>query len=559
MTLTLCVLAALALFLLVVAGSREVIGRSPLRVDWGLHALAVLAILVALSTPGIWYHADLYLGDIWTAQDALQKIAQGHRSSLDYFNPIGPVWEWLFALTLMVQPPSASSLVLTNVVVASLSLVLTVLLLRRRASAITVAIVGVIAVTTALSARDIDSLVTAAQSSMLAPYNRWGWALLLPVAMRAALPGTGRSITFGTVLTGFAIAVLLLLKITYGLAAIGIFIVVVVLYPARWREIGVVAVSTAISLVLLDWLSGGQVRAYSADIALSAQMSANGVRFPKFLSLLPTFAAYAVGCLLLVSLAVRRDREARTQAWWANGRVLILALAVGGSGLVVLMQNHYWTEAVTLLLMPLIVAERTGLFANVDGQPLGIWTRNAEWIGAIALVTLAMPAVDTGFILAQKVQTERKMSLAAPFAGTAFEGLVIDERYQPSNQSPCIERTCFDVRRMFDGADLIRQYCPAYRSAAVLAFNFSNPFPALLGSRSPRHGPIWLHVDRSFSRAVHTPGGKLFSDVGCIIIAKNDAIPAALREIYASDLQQTFRPVAENDHWELLARRSAPR
>lgn len=553
MTTTLCLLAAMALFLVSVIASREMTGLSPVRISWGLHALAVLLILVALSTRGLWYNADFYLGDIWTAQDALHKVAEGTRSSLDYFNPIGPVMEWLFALTLLFQAPSSSSLILANVAVATLSLILTVVLLRHRASAMTVAIVGVIAVTTALSPRDIDTLVTASQSSMLAPYNRWGWALLLPVTMRAALPGDRTDVP-GSALAGFVIAALLLLKITYGLAAIGIFLVVLALYPQRWREGGILAASIMVSLILLDWLTDGQVRAYFGDIVLSAQMPSNGIRFGKFLGLLPAFMAFTAGCLLLMSVATRQGDWLPGRQFRASWRIFAVTLAVGGSGLVVLMQNHYHTEAVTLLLMPLIVAEREGMLAKVAGQPFGLWTRHAEWIGVILIVTLALPAIDAGFILAQKVQTQRKMYLAAPFTGSEFHDLVIDESYQPGPGGKCLERTCNDVRRMFTGRELIVEHCPAYRSAAVLAFNFSNPFPALLNSPSPRHAPIWLDPDRSFSREIHVGGDRLFSNVGCVIIAKDDRVSAALTDIYRNNLQRSFRPAGENADWYLLAR-----
>src|ERR1700733_14808354 len=114
MTIFVCILAAIGLFIITVLASKEVIGWSLFRLSWGLHGLSLLLILVALGTRGIWYHASTYFGDLWTVYDSLWKTAQGLRSSLDYFSPIGPVMQWLFALTLNVQPPSASSIVLAN-------------------------------------------------------------------------------------------------------------------------------------------------------------------------------------------------------------------------------------------------------------------------------------------------------------------------------------------------------------------------------------------------------------------------------------------------------------
>jgi hypothetical protein len=553
MTIILCLLAMIALFLLAVLASREVIGRSPLRLSWALHALSALLILLAISTRGIWYKAETYLGDFWTAQEAIHKTAQGLHSSLDYFSPIGPVMEWLYVLTLFVQPPAASSVVLANVCVAIVALLLTVLLLHRRASPLAIAITGLIAVTTALTPRDIDSLITAAESSMLAPYNRWGWALLVPVAMRGALP-IARVDLLGGLLIGAVIALLLLLKVTYGLAAIGIFMVALVLQPTRWREFGAVAVSLLLCLAVVDLATGGQLRAYLNDLALTAQMPSNGVRIPKLFSGLPVFVAFAFGSLLLQLAATRDDTQSAIGPLIKNWRPLLLALAVGGSGLVVLMQNHYYTEATTLLLMPLIVAEWTGLTVMGTAAAPGIWKRGGEWIGALLLVTLALPAIDAGFILAQKVQTMRKAA-PAQFAGTEFRDLVIDETHLPTADGQCASSTCRDVRRMLTGRELLQRLCPAYRQRAVLALNFSNPFPALLGAPSPRHAPIWLHSDRSFSAAAHVPGETLLADVGCVMIAKNESNAAALAAIYNADLRRAFQRAGQNAQWQLWVRK----
>src|ERR1700722_19656528 len=101
MTIFLCILAVIGLFSITVLVSKEVIGRSPFRLSWGLHGLSLLLILVALATRGIWYDAHTYFGDLWTVYDSLWKTAQGLRSSIDYFSPIGPVMQWLFAITLI--------------------------------------------------------------------------------------------------------------------------------------------------------------------------------------------------------------------------------------------------------------------------------------------------------------------------------------------------------------------------------------------------------------------------------------------------------------------------
>jgi hypothetical protein len=553
MTIFLCILAAIGLFTVTVLVSREIVRGSPFQLNWGLHGLSLLLILVALATKGIWYDAHTYLGDLWTAYESLWKTAQGLRSSLDYFSPIGPVMQWLYAMTLIVQPPSASSIVLANVLVAIVSLLLALVLLRNRATPVTIALTGLIAVTTALTSRDIDSTIPAAQSDFLAPYNRWGWALLVPVAMRAALP-LARPDLAGAIISGAAIALLILLKITYGLAALGVYVLATVVQPRRWREGLAVGASLVAILLIADLVTGGQVRAYLADLRMTALMPSNGIRLGKFISELPIFVLFALGSLLLLLAATRDDIESPARLLLLNWRPVFLAFATGGAGLVVLMQNHYSTEATTLLLMPLIVAEWTSLFASPRTKSPDIWSKRVEWIGLVLLIALSSPAIDAGFIIAQKVQLARK-SRIPELAGTEFHDLVVESTHFPTAEGACSDGTCRDYRRMLSGRALLEGDCPERKDLAILAINFSNPFPALLGAKSPKVAPIWLHSDRSFSTAVHLPAKVLLGDVGCVLEAKGEGNSVALMDIYGVAIREAFRPTAQNADWQLWTRK----
>ena len=553
MTIFLCILAAIGLFAGTVLASGEFVKRSPLRLNWGLHGLSLLLILVALVTRGIWYDAHTYFGDLWTVFDSLWKTAQGLRSSLDYFSPIGPVMQWLFALTLIVRPPSASSIVLANGLVAIVSLVLAVVLLRRRASPVTIALTGLIAVATALTSRDIDSIVPAAQSDFLAPYNRWGWALLVPVAMRAALP-LARPDVAGAILSGAAIALLILLKITYGVAALGVYALATVVQPRRWREGLIVGASLVACLLIADIVTGGQVRAYLADLRMTAQMPFNGVRLGKLISELPNFTLFALGSLLLLLGAARDSATGPVKLLLLNWRPIVLAFATGGAGLVVLMQNHYATDTTTLVLMPLIIAEWTGLFAAPRTESQAVWTKRADLIGLILLIALSGPAMDAGFIIAQKFQLARKSRLPG-LAGSAFHDLVIENTHLPTAEGACGDSTCVDYRRMVSGRALLEQACPDRKNLAILALNFSNPFPAFVGAKSPTGAPTWLHFNRSFSAQVHPTAKVMLGDVGCILEAKEgDGISVALMNIYGPDIQKAFLPKAQNAEWQLWTR-----
>lgn len=552
MIIIVCILVAIAAFAMALALARDAMGVLPVDCAGSLKAISVLLLGLALLANGIWFRADTYLGDLWTVFEALHKTAQGLRSSIDYFNPIGPLMEWVLSLTLLFRPADASAIVLANAIVASASLILCLWLLGRRASALTVAICGVIAVATALSPRDIDSLVTATQSSFLAPYNRWGWALLVPVTMHAALPSPGRDAGRAGG-AGVAVALLFLLKLTYAAAALGLYAVATALNPARWRESAVMAGAFMAALILANIVTGGQVLAYLHDLKLTAGMPANGLRIQKLFAEIPAFLAWGSGCVLILA-AARPPDVSPVQSVSRQWPSLMVALAAGAAGLVILMQNHYSTEPTTMLLMPLIVAERSGLMSSGLRQSTGVWSRQVEWLGAVLIATLAIPAVDSGFVLAQTIQSRRK-SVDVRMAGSAFSRVAIDEVYAPDAAGGCASSTCSDYRRMVSGRELLQRSCPVRPGKTVLALNFSNPFPALLGIPSPRTAPTWLHSGRTFSPRSFTPPDRLFSDVGCVMLAKHESNAADLATIYAATLAQRYRLAASNDDWDLLVER----
>lgn len=550
MVVVLCCLLTIALFCGGVMMSREALSASTMQLNWILHGFATLLILTALATPGIWYDATTYLGDLWTAFDAVQKTQQGLLSSTDYYSPIGPAQGWIYQASLWLHPPSARTIVLANALVAALTLMLALFLLRNRASPLTVALVGIISVTTALTPRDID--LPGLQSSFLAPYNRWCWALLMPVAMRAAVPIIKRDVP-GTLILGATIALLLLLKVTYGVAALGILVVAIALQPRQWKEGAIAFAACATTLIAVELLTGGQIRAYLNDLAAAAHMSANGWLPGKLLYELISFALAGIGSLIVMLAAVRREGE-HPLSVLRNGhwRAAMIAAATGGAGLIVLMQNHYNNEATTLLLMPLIVAEWSGLLVR-RCEPGALWHRGGEWIALLLLVVLARPAVDAGMVLAQPLQLLRNPPLPA-FARTKFHDLVIEDTHLPAADGTCSDSTCQDYSRLVRGQLLIQRHCPLQQGQSLLTANFSNPFSAFTGSASSRRGAIWFHADRTFSTAVHVPYARLFEDVACLMEARSEPNGALFMQIYGADLSRNFQPVAEDENWTLWKR-----
>lgn len=514
----------------------------------GAHALSVTVILAAAVTNGLVFDASTYLGDLWTAFDAIVKAADGTKSSINYFNPIGPVYEWGFRVALLFRPPSAAVLPLANALIAAMVLAVTIVMLRRRVSPLAIALVGLIAVTTATSPRDLDTLFVAGEASFLAPYNRWGWALFVPVIFLFAAPARNHDVQ-GPLLAGFLIALMLLLKPTYGLAALGMAEVRAVLLPGRWRD-GVTAIIGAlVTLIVLEVLTG-QVSSYLADLVETMRMEQTGLRPLKLFEQTAEFGLACMFSLLVLSTLTHHEDHGSAGIWCPA----LLILAAGGAGWIVLMQNHYATEAAIYLALPVLAAEWTGLFGRTSSvvEPVTVRLRQG-WILLLLMAVLFRPMADVGFILAQNGQLLRH-DRDPNLAGGYMQDLIVHPRRRNEIWGFC-NGSCNDYSRKIGGLEMLREAGAAEPGVGrVLALNFSNPFPALLGRSSPSGTPIWTHIGRSISRQQHPPAEEFFAGVGFVLLARGDPNGERIADIYADTLVSDFRKGAADDNWQLFVR-----
>jgi hypothetical protein len=516
-------------------------------------ATAAMALLSLFAT-GVLFDAKTYLGDLWTAFEAINKAEHGLRSSLDYFSPIGPAHDWIYAAAIALRGASASTIPVAGGLAALMAVALGLVMLGRRVSMLGLSLALFAAVTTAVSPREIDAPFFSLTLDYLAPYNRWAWALFIPVALRLAVPTRDRDLA-GAVAAGLAIAVLLMLKITYGAAALGLLGLAAVLQVERWREVAVTLVAMLAALTAAELLTG-QVTPYVSDLAMAARMESNGLRI---LELVAQSGEMALACLLgLFFLAMTVRDEDATIAFLARPAVMILA--VGGAGGAVLMQNHYKTEAALYCILPLIAVEWTGFLAQVRARvgERRAGTREATMLIALALVVLRPGLIDAGSLIDQQVEFLQK-GVDPKLAGTPGRDLRVHPQHTGEQGSPCSGGTCKDYARMISGLAMLREAGAGRDNAgAVLALNFSNPFPFLLDRPSPTASPIWLHHERSFSEATHIPPETLFAGVGYVMIGKSEPNAARLEEIYEPYLGERYAPAAENESWRLLITQRSP-
>lgn len=523
---------------------RPISGVLPL----GVHLFSVFAIFLAATTNGIVHDANLHLTDLMIAFSAIGKAADGTQSSIDYFNPIGPVYEWGFRTALLFRPPSAATLPMANALIAALVLAATIVMLRRRVSPLAIALVGLIAVTTAASPRDLDALFVAGEASFLAPYNRWGWALFVPVIFLFAAPARTRDWT-GPSLAGALIALMLLLKPTYGLAALGMAAITAVLLPGRCRD-GVAAVAgTLVTLFVLEVLTG-QVTSYVADLVEAARMQqGNYARAVKMLTQTGNFVVIS-GCALLLLYMLWPLGEQRLQPQSSFRIVTILILATGCASWAVLSQNHDISEAAAYALMPVLAAEWTGFFeSRTDRIKLPANTNVGLMLLAI-FMSAGTAVQNAGFILAQKIQTERLAGTPEISQNQMANLFIPARRLGP----PCTSQTCMFYTEMVSGKQLIEDVIGA-PSGPILALSVTNPFPFLFGQLTPSGAPIWLDMGRSISIDHHPPATKIFAGVDILMVRRAGRGKSALASLYAKDIKQDFEERASNQHWHLYTRR----
>ena len=526
---------------------RSVISRS-------LFGASLILIVLSLFGSTLFYEAETYFGDLWTALEAMNKSASGLRSSVDFYSPIGPVYDWFFTGALFFKPISASTLLLANGMFAALAFLLGWLMLRTRSSALGMSLCLFIVVTAAASPREIDSLFADLQQNYLAPYNRWAWAILIPIALRLAIPNSKKD-TIGSIALGVGISLLLLLKVTYGVAALGLLVVSLVFTIEKCREALIALISICFCLVVVH-LFTGQLLPYLQDLSLAAAIQESVLRFYK---LLFTFGemAYMVMIGVFLLLICTPHKLDSLRSCFALVRPIGMIMAVAGAAWIVLMQNHYNSGASLYFILPLIIAEWSGLFREEDENGNNTWwqldsRKGMALVVLTCLIILRPSLLDAGSMILQPVRS-LQFDFDPKLEQTQINNLIIHPKHRPDEKGKCYSGTCIDYTRMSSGLDmLITAGANARGAKTVLALNFSNPFPILLGKESPKASPIWFHNQRSFSTNEHINPKILFKGVGFVLLAKNEPNADALKSIYSDHLGKYYKLHAENKYWFLF-------
>ena len=516
--------------------------------------LAAMGIMNAATMIGVFYNLDLYLNDFFSALETINKTAGGVRSSLDYFNPIGPLYEWIFRITIAIREPSASSVHLANAIVALVACLLGLVMLRRRASVPAIALLMLTVVGVAISGRSHEMPIADAPLSYLAPYNRWGWALFVPASAALVLPVPARD-RLGAVAIGIAVALLVTLKVTYAVGILGLLAVRSVILSGGYRDILPVLSSALVALGIAEALTG-QVSANLADVIQASTFPENGMRFGKLIRQSGELILFSGLALLALSLTREVGPADDRRLPLFLTRPALMILAAGCAGCAVLLQNHPAFEAPTYALLLLFSLE----WNRVLGSPVGshggrsplIEQQKPRLLIAASIFAIGfLPAVDvthnvaTRFVLASYPPHD-------PFVGTPLADLRIHPNIADypgtwTNLHP------IGFNATVSGIALLREAgVDADLNATVFTVGFSNPFPFALGLPSPTASPIWLHEGRSYDPANPIPPETMFAGVS-VLMVPTTSVP--LSELYVDTIREEFVEIDQNSYWILYRRR----
>jgi hypothetical protein len=505
-------------------------------------------IVVSATLPHLFFDHERYLHDLWTAFDTANKSAYGQASSVDYFSPIGPVYDWVFRIAAGLRQVDATSVPLANAIFALGTLVLALLTLTRQVNFGTLGLVVLIAVATVVTPREPDMIFAQTSMSWLAPYNRWAAALAAVVTAAFCCPPGRRGVP-EALLLGVSIAVVCLIKVTFGAALVGLLVAATVFRNVSIKHAVVVLLGLAASLAAAELVTG-QVSANLADIKTVSGFAKEAWRIIKLITQLGEAAVWAIGSAVLYLLLCENSSERK------RFTPVVLILVAAAMACVILMQNHWLSESPVYAVLPVIAAQWAGLFRK-DGlvEQSGQAASQALTLDILSVLTIALaliyPVRDGGAMVAQFLQS-RQYPADERLAGTGQAGFVLHPRWHEQPE----EEVTVDYNRMLDGFNLLRQAGAAEPDAGpVLALNFANPFPSLLNKPSPARVPIWFHNGRTFSKEIHQPEDEFFSDAEFVIVGHGDPSGEMLWEIYQPYVLEHYREVATSPSWTVYRKK----
>jgi len=313
---------------------------------------SICAVVFALGVPRM----VIYGHDVFVSLDGAWRVLHGQRPQVDFYAQMGPIYYLLHAAGITLAGGDARGLGYGTTIFAIVLAAWSFFLLRGRMAGVPriVACVALLLLAIAPFPLGLEPWYT----SFSMKHNRYGFALTGLVFLECFLPppDTRRSQFGGAFSSGLACAVLLFLKISYGMVALALIAASVVLRPRRLlRAGGVFTGLVCFTLPMLAWLRF-DLPAMAREYGYLADAQKQHFTVPLIVRRLFLDRFEILPVLLLVLLTTLVPGVSRRRV-----AVLITAaaLAVGGGTLLVLGNTQFRDLPLMAILALLLVNELT--------------------------------------------------------------------------------------------------------------------------------------------------------------------------------------------------------
>jgi hypothetical protein len=514
----------------------------------GLALLCGLSVIVGFPAPlGSFAH------DTFFFLDNAYRVIQGQVPHRDFSSAWGPLTFLVHAAGLALSGMQPTGIGYANALFGAAVATWTYLIVRSRWSQASACALGLYAVLLVVAPFPIGNHPFDFGYAMV--YNRYGYALLGIILVECAAcvgladPPARTNVT-GPMSTGAALGLLVFLKISYAIVALGFVALTFVPSLNRTRRaLGVTAGSVAVTVFALGYLHF-DVSDMLSDLAIAA--TARGSALHLFRQIAAVDWVQNISMILFVVCAI--PRASNSEQWLLRALFVLMTILAGYALLITNAQFNTF---------PLNAYAAVAVAAS-GWSPLTPPKWLTPGFPKACLVAICLsPFCFANFISLSGAAVERHWSVL-PFDQAAVlparEGRLL---FRPLTGTIKSETVGADyVAALNDGLDLLRRH-PSHDG--VLTFDEFNPFNYLLNRPSPKGGFAAAAYNYIFCDAAHPATGQFFGNARYVMIRKyekgdSDVLETGdvqgLMKIYGSALQSQYTLVEQTRHWDLWQRKA---
>ncbi|WP_421996979.1 hypothetical protein [Reyranella sp.] len=533
-------------------------GQPPLLTEIGPRFLTISITIAVVAASGLalllpsTVYSRVMAWDFLFNLSGAWAIQSGLTLHVDVHDPLGALTFWLTILGFYVDGPSVRAFLIGNLVMAGAICAIATVVTCRRLPPIPAAIFVLMVSQLCLAPINAGDLLDDFTFAM--SYNVYGWAAITTLALTLLVPAAprGRSPWIDLVATGVLLLILYYLKITYFLAAAGVFVLAFFVNAevrAAWRHwAGLALVVLVLAAAPWNW-------AYLGDIASALDSGAARARAHHLLFMFSANRAeFALWMIVLVA-ATALWVEGRTSLWIVLGIAAIYIASIA-----ILSQNAQQRS------LPLCMVALFMLYRELSAEH----NRGIRSLALCLLALLVPPAasiLNNTFSIALYAKRAINPIETEIVERTNLKGLAVPIETVPAWQilsgrggystGSTRARSIFGtapltqahyVRTLLEAVSLLGKKKPG----GIAILDQINPLPFALGWVPAAGGNLWY--DESFP---WPPAERVFGQVDYVLVPKFATSLVVLKEAearYRPYLDRHFTVETESESWSLLTK-----